>query len=330
MKSPACFAVCAAPTLLLAIGCGSDHGMIDPGTRGDDVAPSLASQRFSDWSAPVNLGPPVNSGSIDQGPFISRDGLTLYLASNRGGLGGQDIYVSHRRSVDDPWGTPQNLGDKINSTSNDAGPTLSNDEHRLYFLSGRAGGFGGTDLYVSRRRDNRDDSGWQTPENLGPQINTAANERGLTLFEDDETGTTTVYFDSDRAGHGDVDIYTTTLDADGLFGPATLVPELSSASNELLPWIRRDGLEIFFDSDRAGTLGLRDIWVSTRESTSDSWSPPVNLTVVNSPVGEQRAALSFDGRTLYLTSSRPGGFGDNDIYVSTRTKLGDGGDVDQE
>ena len=273
------------------------------------------------WSQPVNLGPLVSSASNDQGPFTSRDGRSLYFVSTRpGGFGGQDIYVSHRASVDDSWGPPQHLDAPINTSSNDASPTLSNDGHLLYFHSNRSGGFGANDLYVSRRRDKRDDFGWQPAKNLGSEVNTAGNERGLTLFEDDETGAVTVYFDSDRPrGFGGVDIYASTLNADGSFGPAIMVSELSSLSNDLLPGIRRDGLEIFLDSDRAGTFGLRDIWVATRATTSDAWSTPVNLgPVFNSAALDVRAALSFDCTTLYFSSGRPGGMGDFDLYSSTR------------
>lgn len=73
--------------------------------------PSAQAQKYSDWSAPVNLGPVINSASSDQGPAISKDGLTLYFHSNRpGGLGAFDMWVSQRASVDDPWGAPVNLG----------------------------------------------------------------------------------------------------------------------------------------------------------------------------------------------------------------------------
>lgn len=73
--------------------------------------PSAQAQKYSDWSAPVNLGPVINSASSDQGPAISKDGLTLYFHSNRpGGLGGFDMWVSQRASVDDPRGAPVNLG----------------------------------------------------------------------------------------------------------------------------------------------------------------------------------------------------------------------------
>ena len=67
-------------------------------------APSTQAQNYSDWSAPVNLGPVINSASSDQVPAISPDGLSLYITSNRlGGFGGFDMYVSQR--VYDSWGS---------------------------------------------------------------------------------------------------------------------------------------------------------------------------------------------------------------------------------
>ena len=131
--------------------------------------------------------------------------------------------------------------------------------------------------------------------NLGSDVNSAGGEFGPTLFEDDTTGAITLYFSSDRLGSG-FDTYASTLQPDGTFGPAVLVEELSSPSNDVRPWIRRDGLEVFLDSDRPGTLGGLDLWVSTRASTADAWSVPVNLgPLVNGPADDFRAALSFKG-----------------------------------
>jgi Tol biopolymer transport system component len=312
-------------TLGVGFGCGSDTGMIDPGAS---RYPGFSAVSYSSWSLPVNLGPVINSASNDQGAFISKSGLVLYFVSTRpGGFGGQDIYVSRRSSTEDSWQSPENLGSTINTASNEASPTLSTDGHQLYFHSNRLGGAGGTDLYVSRRRDKLDELGWKLPENLGAPVNSSGNERNLTVFEEDESGMILVFFDSDRpGGPGGVDIYSSWLTSDNSFGPAVLVPELSSASNDLLPAVRPDGLEILFDSDRPGTLGLRDIWFSTRVSTSDPWSVPVNLTVVNTPANDLRAALSFDGTSIYLSSNRAGGFGDSDLYVSTRTKISSDGE----
>ena len=118
-----------------------------------------------------------------------------------------------------------------------------------------------------------------------------------------------------RCGHSD--IYRSPSH-DGGFGPAVLIEELSTAAQDGHPNLRRDGLEIFFFSNRPGSLG-NDIYVATRAKTTDPWSTPVNLgPAVNSEASETRPSLSWDGRTLYFGSNRPGGEGDADHYVTNR------------
>lgn len=294
--------------------------------------PTVYAQQFSDWNAPVNLGLIVNSTVEDSDPFITKDGLSLYFSSPRpGGYGGFDIWVSHRASVGDPWGAPQNLGPTINSPSTESGPVVSIDGHRLYFTSNRPTGFGGNDLYVSRRHNKREDFGWREPENLGNTINTQSNEAFAMPFEDDATGVISLYFVSNRPGGlGDDDIYVSSLQADETFGPAVLVEELSSYSPDRHPDIRRDGLEFFLMSNRPGSIpnlqgaSSFDIWTSTRASTSDPWSTPVNLgPIINTNRHDGHPALSFDGTTLYFFSAQRAGNVSSlfDIWVSTRTKL---------
>src|SRR5262245_25671715 len=87
------------------------------------LASGVASgQQFSGWqvaSPEANVNTSVNDGC----PIESRDGLSLYLASNRPGTsGGNDIWVADRLSKDAPWGTPQNLGAPVNSAANDFCP----------------------------------------------------------------------------------------------------------------------------------------------------------------------------------------------------------------
>jgi len=294
--------------------------------------------RFSDWSAPVNLGPIVNSPFIEQGASVSRDGRSLYFHCTGCSEGtGADIYVSQRARRNDPWGPPQLLGPNVNTTNDETAPTVSPDGHQLFFASVRSDGFGGTDLYVSRRHHTRDDFSWEPAVNLGSAINTASNEAQATLFEDHET--TTLFFSSNRpGGSGLDDIYSSVLQPDGTFGPAVPVPELNSSSNDRQPAVRQDGLEMFLGSDRPGTLGGIDLWVSTRATTHDPWSTPVNLgPVVNTTLIDARPALSFDGTTLYFQSTRPGAVGCTsptgpcvfDLWVTTRTRLDDGDDDDR-
>lgn len=297
------------------------------------VIPVLAAEpRYTGWSEPVNLGPIVNTPFEDFGPAISRDGLSLYFHSGRpGGFGGTDIWVSRRATHDHAWGPPENLGSFVNTEFNENTPKLSLDGHRLYFASNRPGGFGGSDIYVSRRRHENDDLGWRLPQNVGSGVNSPANEGGPAPFEDDASGINALYFFSTRpGGFGAADIYESALRSDDTFGPSLFVPELSSPAADIVPNIRRDGLEVFITSNRQGSLPLPppitglsfDLWVSTRGSTGDSWSVPVNLGVpVNSDLNDGWAAVSFDGTILYFSTGRSDTLGGLDIYTTTRTKV---------
>jgi len=94
------------------------------------VVPTQAQYSFaqSEWSAPVNIGAPINSTAGEMNAALSPDELSLYFTSDRaGGLGITDIWVSHRDCGDCLWQTPVNLGAPFNSSSQDAGPRLSID-----------------------------------------------------------------------------------------------------------------------------------------------------------------------------------------------------------
>jgi len=307
-------------------------------------APAAAQQdvqAFTEWAAPVNLGPPINTAGEESAPAISDDGLSLYFNRNPNlpDDRDEDLYVSRRSRPAEPprnprsaWGDPIPLVTVNTPTFNERNATLSRDGLLLFFSSDRPGGFGGLDLYVSRRLDRNDDQGWSTPVNLGPNVNSAAADVGPDYVED-EAGSTVLYFTSNRpapAGFGAADIYKSTLRVDGSFGAAVLVPELSSPSGDARPAIRTDGLELVLHSNRPGpplscpadsptASGGQDLWVSTRSTVAEAWSCPVNLgSVVNSASNDLQAALSDDAETVFFSSNRPGGFGSDDIWTSKR------------
>jgi Tol biopolymer transport system component len=284
-----------------------------------------AAPMYSDWSPPVNLGPVVNSFAEDFAPHVSKNGLSLYFTSTRPeGFGGEDLWVSKRAGANDSWSSPLNLGGIINTDVNERSPALSRDGHRLFFATTRGGGSGGLDIWVSWRHDTRDDFGWQPPVNLGTQVNTTGTDAGPAYFENDEGGIPLLFLASNRTGGGGgLDIYVSGLTANGSFDPPALVNELSGAANDLTPTIRHDGLEILIASNREGTTGAQDLWVSTRKAVGDPWSPPLNLgPVVNSSNNDNFPALSSDRQTLLFNSDRSGGSGGSDIFMSTRSRRG--------
>ena len=298
-------------------------------TGPDRTVSALQAERFgsSEWSDPVNLGAPVNSSVNDVNAALSPDELSLYFVSTRsGGQGGADIWVSRRAALDAPWGEPVNLGPNVNGPGLDAAPVVSPDGHLLFFSSDRAGGQGSNDIYVARRVDKSDDLGWGPAVNLGPDVNTGGFEAGGFYLQNAEDGPANLYFARGPNGLA-LDIYVAAVTADGeTRGPAVPVTELNDpdpAVNDAHPSVRIDGREIFLHSSRAGGFGGNDLWTSTRRSVHDPWSPPVNMgRPLNTEAGENQPTLSYDGRTLIFASTRAGGLGGSDIWMSTRTPSG--------
>ena len=287
------------------------------------AAPSVAMMHdLGEWSTATRVedssgtDAAFNGPTLDGCPFISPDSKAFYMASTRpGGLGGIDIWVSTRARAGDPWGAPVNLGAPINSASNDFCPTIARDGKSFFFVSNRPGFCGGDDVFTSRLRPD----GWDEPLNLGCDSaggpNSSANEAGPFPLEEPHAGPV-VYFSSTRSGSGD--LYRSASHG-GAYGPAVLLEGLSSSTAvDGQPNLRRDGLEIFYFSNRTGALG-NDIYAATRASTADAWSTPVNLgSAVNTSASETRPSLSWDGTTLYFGSDRAGGEGAADHYVTTR------------
>src|SRR6266571_1199734 len=178
----------AAGLVCFALACG---------IQADRAVSALQADRFagSEWSDPVNLGPLINSSALDGNAGLSPDGLTLYFVSARpGGLGNNDIWVSHRQCVPCDWEAPVNLGAPINSDAAEGAPTLSEDGRLLFFFSARPGGLGGADIYVSHRTGtNEDGDTWGPPVNLGSDVNTAGPENGSYYVREGGEPTATLY-----------------------------------------------------------------------------------------------------------------------------------------
>ena len=268
------------------------------------------------FGTPVPV-PNINSEYLDGGPRISADDLSLFFGSGRpGGEGHWDLWVSTRTNRDDSWGEPENLGPTVNSSAEDAGPSISTDGLSLYFYSERSGGYKREDIWVTTRATPEDE--WGEPKNLGPNINSMWGDAAATLSADGLT----LYFCSDRPiGLGHDELWVTrrqTVDDD--WGPAeTMGPPICSQYGDYSSDITPDGLIFFFsdswDRPRPNGLGLGDIFVSRRSSIYDPWGEPVNLGArINSPSDEGGVSISADASIIYFHSNRPGGPGDLDLY----------------
>jgi outer membrane protein OmpA-like peptidoglycan-associated protein len=136
-------------------------------------------------------------------PAISADGNTMYFVSDmEGGIGGLDLYVA-KKGTDGQWGTPTNLGDKINTKGNEMFPFVNN-EGLLFFSSNGRDGLGGLDIYEVKFKDGKPGKVY----NMGKPINSAADDFGIVFTDDSKAG----YLSSNRKNGGlDDDIYEFTV-----------------------------------------------------------------------------------------------------------------------
>ena len=106
--------------------------------------------------------------------------------------------------------------------------------------------------------------------------------------------------------------------------PQNIGMTLNSASNDVPGPVSSNGLSFYLTSNRTGSQGGNDIYVSQRATLTSAWGAPQNLgATVNSSSIDTVTAVSLDGRTMFLQGDRPGGTGLLDLYISTRTNVND-------
>lgn len=288
-------------------------------SMGADAAP-----KYTTWSTPTPVAE-VNDPAFPDGcPIESRDGLSLYIASNRTGtLGVNDIWAADRASKNDPFGEPQNLGGPVNTDAADFCPTPIQGSY-LMFVSERPGpetcgaGPGLGDMYIIRRNAAY---GWGEPRHLGciengTGPNSAAAEFSPSLVQLHDG--TYLYFSSTASGNHD--IYRSKQLRNGRFGPPSPVTELNTEFDDRMPNVSSDGLEVVFSSTRpmdakgAASFGSFDVFYARRNNTKQKFSAPVNLgPAVNTAGSETRSTISWDLRRLYFGR-------DGEIYSASRRK----------
>jgi Tol biopolymer transport system component len=270
------------------------------------------------FGKPVNLGPNINSSSIEVDASISADGLELFFESRRpGGHGNGDIYVSKRTSKDDPWEPCMNIGAPVNTAYWDQSPSILADGLSLYFSSDRPGGYGIDDLWVTTRASVSDP--WGPPVNLGATVNTSTYDWMPSISAD---GLLLFFMSGRVGGFGGDDLWFTSRATknDPWGSPVNLGTTINSPLNEACPDVSADGRMLFFSDHmlgpfRPGGYGGQDMWVTTRATTNDPWGEPRNLgPVINSSDWEFSPNISADGSTLYFGSMPPGGTGNADLW----------------
>ncbi len=212
------------------------------------ILPNKQYSKSKKLNGDINLEP--KKGAIN----ISQDGEWLVFAAYYPeGVGDFDLYISYNTPTG--WSEPENLGRNVNSEFWDSSPSLSPDNRALYFSSGRPGGYGGYDLYVSYRQTN---GKWGLAQNMGPDINTVGDEIAPFIHADNAT----LYFTSDGLpGYGKSDLYLCRKGSDNKWSlPENLGYPINTIENEGSLFVAADGKTAYYASDRSDTKGELDLY----------------------------------------------------------------------
>ena len=215
----------------------------------------VSARNDSLWSKAKGIDGDINSNFNEGAQNISQDGEWLVFTGCNfpEGMGSCDLFFSSLTKRG--WSTPENLGEPVNSEFWESSPCLSPDKRELYFSSNRPGGYGGKDIYVSKRMPN---GRWSEPENLGSKINTGGDESCPFIHADNQT----MYFTSNGlTGYGGDDLFLARKQTDGSWDNIeNLGYPINTTENEGSLVVAADGKTAYYASDRPDTRGGLDIY----------------------------------------------------------------------
>ncbi len=212
----------------------------------------LISEKKEDgtWTTARPISPYINTVTNEASISLSTDGTILFIYRDDNG---GDIYTS--TSMNGAWMSPVPMGGEINTKYWETHACLSADGNTLYFVSDRPGGFGGRDIYRVVRLPN---GAWSKALNLGPTINTSADEDAPFIHPDQRT----LFFSS--TGHksmGGFDIFFTAKDdSDHWTEPFNMGYPINTPDDDIFYNTSPDGKRAYFSSVRQGGFGDKDIY----------------------------------------------------------------------
>jgi hypothetical protein len=242
-----------------------------PGSRGEDLYFATRESVGSLWDNPQNMAA-INSSAADSLPFLSPNEHVLYFHSTRdGGCGLGDIWMTHRRNKHSDWELPRNLGCELNTGAVEIAPAFFEDPETeqawLYYGSNRTpGGFGDFDVYKSLLGED----GSVGAGEFVPEFSSKARDTRIFIRKD---GLEAFITTNRPGGIGLIDIWVSTREtpSDPWSVPVDLGRPVNSEFDDGSPWLSKDGTTLyFFSNNRAGGLGNRDIWYTTRVKTHDA------------------------------------------------------------
>ncbi|MEA1873570.1 MAG: OmpA family protein [Bacteroidota bacterium] len=263
-----------------------------------------------------NLGENVNTEYAEYNPMIVSDGSKLLFTARRKYIGNtiepadgkpcEDVWYADK-GEDGEWEKSRKFGSPINTKGHDAVSGMSPDGQELFVY--KAVDKKGGDIFYSKLKGEK----WSKPDPMPAVVNSEHHESKASMSFDGKT----LYVVSNRpeGNYGGRDIYVGKMDAALQWSELQNIgPIINTEYDEEGVFIHPDGRTLYFCSQGHNSMGGFDIFRSVKDSIGN-WTTPENLGYpINTPSDEAFWAIASDGRHAYISSIRPDGFGDYDIY----------------
>jgi outer membrane protein OmpA-like peptidoglycan-associated protein len=263
-----------------------------------------------------NMGKNINSAWSEYLPSLTADESELIFTVRRPSDSKtkclnckeeEDFYVSEK--INGEWAKRRPLGRPINTSYNEGGQSISPDGKYFVFTGcNRDDGMGSCDLYWSKRIGER----WSVPQNFGSPVSTRYWESQPSFSADGKT----ILFVSNRPGGiGNMDIWQTTMVAEGEFSePVNIGTPINTMKDETSPFLHPDGVTLYFSSTGHRGMGGEDIFYSVLQGNG-TWSEPINVGYpINTVANEFNLVVNAKGDKAFISSNKKGGFGKLDLY----------------
>lgn len=269
---------------------GSSENQKDPnGDYFEDIY--ISYRKDGKWSEPVNIGKTINTSTHDACVALSADGNQMITYRTSEDQLSGDLYTSTFTGSE--WTSPVRLPENINSKEYvEASASLAPDNDIIYFSSDRPGGFGGKDIYFSRRLP---DNSWGKPMNLGPPVNTEYDEDAPFIHPDGKT----LYFSS--KGHttiGGYDIFRSSMDEKYNWSiPENLGYPINSVDDDIYFVMSLDGKNGYYSANRPNGYGDQDIYMIRNPEQY------FQLTVIKGKLSERNSSKPVAGKISLLNKT---------------------------
>ncbi len=244
---------------------------------------------------PQILPPTVNTlNGEEYGPTLTIDDNTLYFVglNREDGTESEDIYVSRRDSRTGEWSTARRIPELSNPYRNEAPTSVSGDGRTmLLFVEGR--------MCFSQKGP----YGWSEPRPLPQYLQLGNWQADAMITADGSALLFAANYPVENEEKASLNIFVSLRDKQGRWGkPFSIGSTINTTGMERSPFLHPDMKTLYFSSDREGTMGELDVWVSRRLSDTcwTCWSEPENLgPMVNTTGRDCWYKITTDGQKAY-------------------------------